>query len=371
MGVLQVLLLLLALFPPSAGVVLLDNTANLLSSSPTGTFNSAGSNLYSIHKHGFSFVTSSSIALSRLDLCLNAASGGPYLIDFLVEVWIATSATALSPFYSVHAMGTVPAAGNKGYVSLVLPGLDLYAGGYYAVTFSPQTPSGMAFNMFSFAAAPTSTAGLTSIAMSRSSNSGASWVSGAGPFGGFRLGDDGGAIYAGTNTWTDATSNLNTGLRLTSINYLQTQTPGTTVMAVAITCPNDGLSVNFGITSVSLVICCNTGGSCTNSFYTVTIALVRATITSGVVQPTGTQIASTSLNPPTLSSVRAPLPPPIMFVPALVIQMHCSSLACPPDIVVYWDLPDFFRPCRYDLGNVVYAFEPVLLSYFYSIWRRG
>ena len=278
----------------------LDNTGSLNIGNPSGSSTSAGSGFYSIHRYGYSFRTGGTgFTLVRLDCSVNAATGGPFVVDFLVEVWSVSGPTsfAASPLYSAHAMGTVAASGTKSYTSLVLPAtMVLSANTYYAVTFSMQTPASRVFQFYTHGT-PTVLAGsgITLLNQARSSDNGASWTTSGTPAG-FRLGGDSvGATYTGTTTWTDQTGGLTTGnLDVTAFSH--DYNIGTNFAAIGITCPHDGDLVQYGLNTFSFVMCTRNGGSITPTNYQYTLSLVRADVTNGIITPAGAAVQTSGIN---------------------------------------------------------------------------
>ena len=274
------------------GTTILDGTGGLsttvTASRWVGNASAASaSGLWSGTKYGVSLTTTSSFTLLRLDVALNAASGSAVAVDFLVEVWAVTGALPVgpAPLFSAHALGTVSASGGKGYASLVLPAyFVLSAGGAFAVTLSPQTPSTAPLNMWGFGA-PNATAGVTVLGDALSTSGGASWTSpGSGTtFGGLRLVDVAGASFTGTQVWTDQ----QTG---NTANFALVGTPlGTRVAAVGFTVPNSGAGDSFGLATFGVGLC----GSFTTGTVFVSLALYAGVVSAaGLVSPTTPSLAT-------------------------------------------------------------------------------
>lgn len=311
---------------PSCPVTLLDNTGSLTATAPYfQTANSQGggnARLNSTTKYGYTFTLGSNAQyrLSRLDIALNSQlSSNPSAVDFLVEVWTASSRTALAgtPLYSVHALGTAAANNAASFTSLVLPSsFNLAGGGTYAVTFSPQATA--SFLMYGFSS-PTAAADVT--LLGDVLWSGGSWRSpGSGSsYGAFRLVDATALEFTGYETWLDQQRSYSLctvasgNCALGDLTLL-----GTGYAIFGITVPNEGVTMQYGLSNVSFGVCALTGSgwtsgqvgygpciSCCSSFpyvprvrlyvqVTAIVSLHAANVSSGLVSPVSSAIASTS-----------------------------------------------------------------------------
>ena len=72
-------------YAPNSYTRLIDNTASMTLTTPAGLADSAGSALCLTTKYGYVFLTGGTgYTLNSLDVSLNAAAGGPFVVDFLV-----------------------------------------------------------------------------------------------------------------------------------------------------------------------------------------------------------------------------------------------------------------------------------------------
>lgn len=214
--------------------------------------------------------------------------------------------------FSARTLGSVPPAATlQTYTSLTLPGtFVLAANTSYAVTVSPQTLSTSAtLALIQVNSAPTSAAGLTSIALQ--SWNGATWASGGTTHFGFRLHDSASVAFAGTQTWFDmqtgntACADVGTCSNMPAQANGVTFSSGLTNFAIGFTAPFDGEPVSFGLTSVAVALW---GGS-TGGFsgVTATARLFAGVVgstptTQGLVAPSGLAIATTTAAVPTCAA---------------------------------------------------------------------
>lgn len=395
------LLALTALVCVSRGAVVLDGTGlgtGVIQTSSSvygvtfgGSKSTAGGGtiLNSGRRYGFTLTTTRNYTLFRLDLALNANSGGPYgecrnadvlpdclftlalrasaVVDFLLEVWAATPprAVASSPLFSAHAMGTVPANNVKGFASLVLPGtLTLAAGGTYAVTFSPQTPSngfiGWGFPL------PTGGTGVTVLSDCYSSDAGATWagLASASTYFGVRLLDTAGATFTGLQTWTDQTSGGNVMCTSSCSFWPLAQVSASSILHIGLTMPYVGTQTLFGLSSVSFSVCAWGGAIAANTlFFTVSlytaavsnagfvsplsvIATVAAAAVPAIASSAGVS-ASATLFPPTWALAYTPASP-YFFIGVNFSGSTSNAYLCP------WtdSTQNYWRPDTWSITGV-------------------
>jgi hypothetical protein len=186
------ILLITAYYAVGTSQNVIDSNTNSFNRAQLDPTTSVISGFCATQKFGYSFKTASaSFVLSRLDFSVaSALFSSVAVVDFLVEVWIASSSTSMSgPTVSSHAFGTVSGNASRGYTSLVLPSFQIPPNGWYAVTISPQIACSAGFSMYRSLtnAVPTAGTGITSITQLYSQDNGATWTAPASPFAVFRL----------------------------------------------------------------------------------------------------------------------------------------------------------------------------------------
>ena len=156
--------------------------------------------------------------------------------------------------------------------------------------------------MWGFAKPSVLGAGVVLLGDIRSNNNGVGWSTqgiGAGKtFGGFRLSDIAAAGFEGTQVWTDDQTGLVQCTRgsSTSCNNgdMTAVNTGGNLIAVGFTVPNDGIPVDYYITTFSFGLCASNAGPFAANTMQYSLSLYDSIVSpsTGLVTPSGNAIAT-------------------------------------------------------------------------------